>query len=150
MYFARAPTEMSRIDASAPNAFSDLDQYPRCEESRTSRAMFPRFANAPNPIVLPAASGSTSPASTPIAFNPKPELDSRWALGALGALADLCDLVALAGVADAFCEDAMQNTNTARTMIAFFMIPPMWATRRISSRLAASEPSWTTEVAARR
>jgi len=28
---------MSRTEASAPNAFSDLDQYPRCEDSRTSR-----------------------------------------------------------------------------------------------------------------
>ena len=87
--------------------------------------MFPRFANAPKPIVLPAASGSTRPASTPSAVNPRPEeLDSLWTLAGLAALAVLAGLVVLAGVADAFCEDAMQNTKTARTMIAFFMIPP--------------------------
>jgi len=55
IYLARAPREMSRTEA-PPECVSDLDQYPRCEDSRTSRQV-PRSANAPNPIVLPPPQG---------------------------------------------------------------------------------------------
>src|SRR2546426_10848404 len=106
---------MSLVEALSPPNSWDLDQYPRCGASLMSGDRFPRFANAPKPIVPSTLSGSTKPTSPPIAFSPRSVF------------------------AHAFCDTTLQNTRTTHTTIRLSISPSTFAMRHGHSELRLSD-----------
>src|SRR5690348_17381415 len=107
---------MSLIVALAPKASWDFDQYLIWGARRISAAMFPMFANAPNPIVPLMFSGSTYPTSTPALLRPRSVL------------------------AHAFCDTAVQNNRTAHTAIRCCISHSMLAMRNGPRQLRLLNP----------